>query len=47
MKVLKFGGSSVGTAESIEKVIEIVRATADETACAGAGADVTAAGVFA
>lgn len=34
MKVLKFGGSSVGSAETIEKVIEIVRAALDTGSCA-------------
>ena len=34
MKVLKFGGSSVGTAETIEKVIEIIRTAGETDACA-------------
>ena len=34
MKVLKFGGSSVGSAESIEKVIEIVTKTIEKDSCA-------------
>ena len=34
MKVLKFGGSSVGSAETIEKVIEIIRATSQTERCA-------------
>jgi len=34
MKVLKFGGSSVGSAETIEKVIEIVRTTTKSGPCA-------------
>ena len=34
MKVLKFGGSSVGSAENIEKVIEIVRRSIETDACA-------------
>lgn len=34
MKVLKFGGSSVGNAESIEKVIEIVRNAVERDSCA-------------
>lgn len=34
MKVLKFGGSSVGSAESIEKVVEIVRQTSEKQICA-------------
>ncbi|MBK9528167.1 MAG: bifunctional aspartate kinase/homoserine dehydrogenase I [Acidobacteria bacterium] len=34
MKVLKFGGSSVGSAETIEKVIEIVRVASETESCA-------------
>ena len=34
MKVLKFGGSSVGSAESIEKVVEIVKKTIEKDLCA-------------
>ena len=34
MKVLKFGGSSVGTAENIEKVIEIIKGAIEENSCA-------------
>lgn len=34
MKVLKFGGSSVGDAESIEKVVEIVKSAIEENSCA-------------
>jgi aspartokinase/homoserine dehydrogenase 1 len=34
MKVLKFGGSSVATAENIEKVVEIIRVAAGEDRCA-------------
>jgi len=34
MKVLKFGGSSVGNAETIEKVIEIIRTASAEERCA-------------
>ncbi len=34
MKVLKFGGSSVGSAETIEKVIEIIRAANQTQRCA-------------
>ena len=34
MKVLKFGGSSVGSAESITKVVEIIRKTREEDSCA-------------
>ncbi|MDQ4121906.1 MAG: bifunctional aspartate kinase/homoserine dehydrogenase I [Acidobacteriota bacterium] len=34
MKVLKFGGSSVGSAENIEKVIEIVKNSAERNVCA-------------
>ncbi len=34
MKVLKFGGSSVGSAENIERVVEIVRRAAETDACA-------------
>jgi aspartokinase/homoserine dehydrogenase 1 len=34
MKVLKFGGSSVGNAENIEKVVEIVRDASEKSACA-------------
>jgi aspartokinase/homoserine dehydrogenase 1 len=34
MKVLKFGGSSVGSAENIEKVVEIVRKTIAADSCA-------------
>ena len=34
MKVLKFGGSSVGNAENIERVIEIVRLTSETEKCA-------------
>ncbi len=34
MKVLKFGGSSVGNAESIEKVIEIIKTTIEKDSCA-------------
>jgi bifunctional aspartokinase / homoserine dehydrogenase 1 len=34
MKVLKFGGSSVGSAESIEKVVEIVRREIETDSCA-------------
>lgn len=34
MKVLKFGGSSVGNAENIEKVVEIVRSAAEKDLCA-------------
>ncbi|MFZ1701598.1 MAG: bifunctional aspartate kinase/homoserine dehydrogenase I [Pyrinomonadaceae bacterium] len=33
MKVLKFGGSSVGSAETIEKVVEIIRAANAEDTC--------------
>ncbi len=34
MKVLKFGGSSVGSAETIEKVIEIIRLASETDKCA-------------
>ncbi|MEP6787414.1 MAG: bifunctional aspartate kinase/homoserine dehydrogenase I [Acidobacteriota bacterium] len=34
MKVLKFGGSSVGSAEAIEKVIEIICETSSSVSCA-------------
>ncbi len=34
MKVLKFGGTSVGSAENIEKVIEIVRREIEKNSCA-------------
>lgn len=34
MKVLKFGGSSVGNAENVEKVVEIVRNSIEEGSCA-------------
>lgn len=34
MKVLKFGGSSVGNAENIEKVVEIVKNSIKEDSCA-------------
>ncbi len=34
MKVLKFGGSSVGNAESIEKVVDIVRQAREKETCA-------------
>jgi aspartokinase/homoserine dehydrogenase 1 len=34
MKILKFGGSSVGNAESIEKVVEIVVKAAENDVCA-------------
>src|SRR5215213_7495879 len=34
MKVLKFGGSSVGSAENIEKVVEIVRKAIEKDSCA-------------
>ncbi len=34
MKVLKFGGSSVGSAEAIEKVVEIVTKTIEKDSCA-------------
>jgi aspartokinase/homoserine dehydrogenase 1 len=34
MKVLKFGGSSVGNAENIEKVIEIVKNAVEKNSCA-------------
>ena len=34
MKVLKFGGSSVGSAETIEKVVEIIRAARKSGSCA-------------
>lgn len=34
MKVLKFGGSSISSAENIEKVVEIIRAAAAGDACA-------------
>ena len=34
MKVLKFGGSSVGSAESIEKVVEIIKSAAAKDSCA-------------
>ena len=34
MKVLKFGGSSVGNAETIEKVVEIIRESAASARCA-------------
>ena len=34
MKILKFGGSSVGSAETIVKVVEIVRAAAASDRCA-------------
>ena len=33
MKVLKFGGSSVGNAESIGKVVEIVQSTVENNSC--------------
>lgn len=33
MKVLKFGGSSVGNAENIERVVEIVRNAVEKDAC--------------
>ncbi len=33
MKVLKFGGSSVGSAENIEKVVEIVRTAIEKDIC--------------
>lgn len=34
MKVLKFGGSSVGSIESITKVVEIIRKTSEADSCA-------------
>lgn len=34
MKVLKFGGSSVGNAENIEKVVEIVKNAIEKNSCA-------------
>jgi aspartokinase/homoserine dehydrogenase 1 len=34
MKVLKFGGSSVGSAENIERVVEIVRSATERERCA-------------
>src|SRR5687768_15907748 len=34
MKVLKFGGSSVGTAQAIDKVVEIIRAETKTHPCA-------------
>jgi len=34
MKVLKFGGSSVGSAENIEKVVEIVKNAIEKDSCA-------------
>lgn len=34
MKVLKFGGTSVGSAENIEKVVEIVRSEIERNSCA-------------
>ncbi len=34
MKVLKFGGSSVGTAETIEKVVDIIRRESEGVRCA-------------
>lgn len=34
MKVLKFGGSSVGSAENIEKVVEIIRKEIEKDSCA-------------
>ena len=34
MKVLKFGGSSVGSAENIEKVVEIIKKTVETDDCA-------------
>jgi aspartokinase/homoserine dehydrogenase 1 len=34
MKVLKFGGSSVGSAENIEKVVEIVKNAIEKESCA-------------
>ena len=34
MKVLKFGGSSVGSAETIEKVVEIILASVESDTCA-------------
>ncbi len=34
MKVLKFGGSSVGNAENIEKVVEIIKSAIEKDACA-------------
>ena len=34
MKVLKFGGSSVGSAETIQKVIEIIRSSSETESCA-------------
>jgi len=34
MKVLKFGGSSVGSAENIEKVVEIVKSATEKNSCA-------------
>lgn len=34
MKVLKFGGSSVGSAETIEKVIDIIRVASESEKCA-------------
>ena len=34
MKVMKFGGSSVGSAETIESVGEIIRESCETTGCA-------------
>jgi bifunctional aspartokinase / homoserine dehydrogenase 1 len=34
MKVLKFGGSSVGNAENIEKVVEIIKNAIEKDSCA-------------
>ena len=34
MKILKFGGSSVGNAESIEKTVEIIRKAIEKDSCA-------------
>lgn len=34
MKVLKFGGSSIGNAENIEKVVEIVKTAIEKSSCA-------------
>ncbi len=33
MKVLKYGGSSVGNAENIEKVVEVVRNAIEKDIC--------------
>ena len=34
MKVMKFGGTSVGTADNIKRVIDIIRSAAAEGPCA-------------